>query len=75
MKSSQRTGVIKADELYSKQELFNRMGISQKTWDKLLSEGLPYAELGNSRWVSGQALLDYFERVSKRKNKDSPNQS
>lgn len=75
MKSTRRIGVIKADELYSKQELFNRMGISQKTWDKMLSEGLPYAELGNSRWVSGQALLDYFERVSKLKNEASPSQS
>ena len=38
-------GVIHAHEAYSKRMVLQRLGISQKFWDKLLDEGLPYTLL------------------------------
>jgi len=66
MKQKQDLGVIRADELYSKQELLRRMGISQKSWDDMLQEGLPYAQMGKARWVSGRDLLDFFASKSRK---------
>ena len=60
-------GVIHADEAYSKAELLRRFGISQKFWDQMISEGLPYTPVGKSRWVSGRDLLDYLRRKSETK--------
>jgi hypothetical protein len=60
-------GSIRADEVYSKQELIRRLGISQKTWDKLLDEGLPYAMVGHSKWVTGRHLIEHLARHVERK--------
>jgi hypothetical protein len=43
------------------------MGISQKTWDAMLKDGLPFAQIGKSRWVSGQDLIDYYTKKSRQK--------
>ncbi len=56
------TGVIRADEAYSKSMILQRLGVSQKFWDKLLDEGLPFASVGHTRWVSGRQLIDHLER-------------
>ena len=61
------TGFIRADEAYSKQMVLQRLGISQKFWDKLLDEGLPYTPVGHSRWVTGQALIEHLNRNAERK--------
>ena len=50
------TGVINAHEAYSKQELMNRLGISQRFWDSMLDDGLPFTNIGHGRWVTGQSL-------------------
>lgn len=60
-------GWIQADEAYSKQEVLRRLGISQKFWDKMLDEGLPFAVVGHSRWVLGKDLLEHLQRQVKRK--------
>ncbi len=46
-------------------------GISQKFWDKMLSEGLPYTSVGHTRWVTGQALIEHLSRNAERKSNDS----
>ena len=61
------TGLIHAHEAYSKQMVLRRLGISQKFWDKLLDEGLPYTIVGHSRWVTGQALIEHLNRNAERK--------
>ena len=61
------TGVINAGEAYSKTEVMIRLGISQTFWDKMLSEGLPYANIGHSRWVTGQSLIEWMNKHSETK--------
>jgi len=61
-------GVINAHEAYSKQEVMNRLGISQSFWDKMLDNGLPYANVGHGRWVSGAALIQYLTTNSETKS-------
>ena len=61
------TGVICADEAYSKAELLARLNISQKCWDKMLDDGLPFSQLGKSRWVNGQDLIDYLSKNAQQK--------
>jgi len=63
MKANQ-TGVISSNEAYSKSMLLERLGISQKFWDKLLDEGLPFANVGHTRWVSGRQLIEHLEKHS-----------
>jgi hypothetical protein len=63
-------GVINRHEAYSKATLLARLGISQKFWDKLLDEGLPYTIIGHSRWVTGEALINHLVQRSERKNAD-----
>ena len=41
MKKSHSFGVIDVAEAYSKTMVLERLGISQKFWDKMLDEGLP----------------------------------
>jgi hypothetical protein len=60
-------GVINRDEAYSKAEVLARLGISQRFWDKLLDEGVPYTSVGHTRWVTGQALFDYLEQHAERR--------
>lgn len=63
-------GLIRQNEAYSKQMVLQRLGISQKFWDKLLDEGLPYTNMGHSRWVTGQALIEHLARNAERKRND-----
>ena len=56
------TGLINSQEAYSKYEVMNRLGISQRFWDQMLNNGLPYANVGHSRWVTGQAIIDYMNK-------------
>lgn len=65
--STSRTGRIHLDEAYSKTEAMQRLGISQKFWDKMLDEGLPYTVVGHTRWVTGRDVLDYLQRNAERK--------
>ncbi|MDX1969719.1 MAG: topoisomerase II [Planctomycetaceae bacterium] len=60
-------GAIHADDAYSKQEVLRRLHISQKFWDKMLDEGLPYTVVGHTRWVTGRDLIEHFSRNAKRK--------
>lgn len=68
------TGLIRQDEAYSKQMVLQRLGISQKFWDKLLDEGLPYTNIGHSRWVTGQALIEHLVRNAERKRECNQHQ-
>ncbi len=70
-----QTGVIRADEAYSKHTILQKLGISQKFWDKMLAEGLPYTNVGHTRWVTGQALIEHLVRNAERKPDDSSQQS
>ena len=69
--SMRDSGVIRSDEAYSKNMVLQRLGISQKFWDKMLSEGLPYTSVGHTRWVTGQALIEHLSRNAERKPNDS----
>lgn len=68
------TGLINANEAYSKKMILLRLGISQKFWDKMLDDGLPFTVVGHSRWVIGSALIEHFKRKAVRKNKKSSQQ-
>ena len=63
MKAKQM-GIICGNEAYSKAMLFERLGISQKFWDKLLDDGLPFTNVGHTRWISGRQLIDHLEKHS-----------
>lgn len=63
-------GVIRSDEGYSKTELLQRLQISQKFWDRMIAEGLPVANIGHAKWVTGSAVLGYIERHSVRSSPD-----
>ncbi len=69
------SGVIRTDEAYSKLMVLQKLGISQKFWDKMLAEGLPYTNVGHTRWVTGQALIEHLSRNAERKSNDSDQQS
>lgn len=62
MRNAQSEGVIRSDEAYSKQELMRRLGISQRFWDKMVAEGLPWANIGHAKWVWGRWVIEYLER-------------
>jgi hypothetical protein len=69
------TGVINALEAYSKNEVTNRLGISQRFWDQMLDSGLPYATIGHSRWVTGQSLIEYMTEHSETKTNGNATES
>jgi hypothetical protein len=69
MKRDPASEVIRCDEAYSKRAVLERLGISQKFWDKMLDEGLPYTIVGHSRWVIGKDLIDHFSRNAERKQR------
>ena len=62
------TGIIHSDEAYSKAMVMQRLGISQRFWDKMLDEGLPYTLVGHTRWVTGQNLIAHLEKHSHTKH-------
>lgn len=64
-------GLIHRHEAYSKATVLQRLGISQRFWDKLLDQGLPYTIVGQTRWVTGEALIRHFEQCAKTKNGNS----
>jgi hypothetical protein len=64
-------GVIRADEAYSKNMLLQTLGISQKFWDKMLAQGLPYTPVGHTRWVTGRDLLQHLQKHSQVKQAEA----
>ncbi len=60
-------GIINRQEAYSKSVIISKLGISQKFWDKLLNEGLPYTMVGHARWVTGEALIKHLEQRAQTK--------
>lgn len=66
-RQSTTEGRIHAEEAYSKHEVLRRLGVSQKVWDKMLDEGLPYTIVGHTRWVTGKDLIEHFSRNAERK--------
>lgn len=68
--ANENTGRIRQNEAYSKQMVLKLLGISQKFWDKLLDDGLPYTNVGHSRWVTGQALIEHLSRNAERKGNE-----
>ncbi len=60
-------GSISEHEAYSKQEILRLLKVSQKVWDKMLDEGLPYTSVGHTRWVTGKDLIEHFSRNAERK--------
>lgn len=62
------SGTIHKHEAYSKATVLKRLGISQRFWDKMLDDGLPFSIIGQTRWVTGEALIRYFEQFAKTKN-------
>lgn len=60
-------GVIRLDEAYSKQCVLARLGVSQRFWDKMLDEGLPYTIVGHTRWVTGEAIMNYLKTFAQTK--------
>lgn len=67
MNNGSASGVINAAEAYSKRSLLDRLGISQKFWDKMLDEGLPYTVVGHTRWVTGANLIKHLSSNAERK--------
>lgn len=66
-RTNESLGLIRADEVYSKQEILRRLRISQKFWDKMLDEGLPFSNVGHQRWVTGRDLIEHLQRNAERK--------
>ena len=47
--------------------VLQRLGVSQKVWDKMLDEGLPFIPVGHTRWVTGQDLIQHLRKNSQTK--------
>jgi hypothetical protein len=60
--SKLRSGLIRADELYTLPELRRRLGIRQAAWRVLRRKGLPFHQVCKRVPVFGQ---DFFEFVHK----------
>lgn len=73
--SNAKTGTISSSEAYSKAMLMQRLGISQRFWDKMLDEGLPFTSVGHSRWVAGCDVIEFFRRRSEVKNDSNSTRS
>ncbi len=71
-KTNASAGVIRMDEAYSKRELLIRLGVSQRFWDQMLDEGLPYSPVGHTRWVTGYDVIEYLRRHSATKTVARP---
>ncbi len=67
MNKNNSLGLIRADEAYSKRCVLIRLGISQRFWDKMLDEGLPYTNVGHSRWVTGEDIMNYLKKFAQTK--------
>ena len=67
MKNDNISGTVNSHEAYSKRTAMQLLGISQKFWDKMLDEGLPYTVIGHSRWVTGKDLIEHLHRKAERK--------
>lgn len=67
MNRSNEAGVIRIDEAYSKQCVLSRLKVSQRFWDKMLDEGLPYTNVGHTRWVTGEAIMNYLKKFAQTK--------
>lgn len=67
MSRDEQSGIIRADEAYSKQALLRVLPGSQKVWDKLIDEGLPFTEIGKCRYVTGRAVIEHFTRRARTK--------
>ena len=65
------SGVIRAEEAYSKAMVMQRLGISQKCWDKMLDDGLPYSNIGHARWVTGAEVIRHLEKHSTTKTNEA----
>ena len=65
------TGLIHSNEAYNKQMVLQRLGISQKFWDHMLEEGLPYTAVGHSRWVTGADLIEFLKKHSMKKQTEA----
>jgi hypothetical protein len=70
MKNS-NTGIIRENEAYSKAMVLAQLGISQKFWDKMLDDGLPYANVGHARWVIGRDLIEFLAKNSTTKRTEA----
>jgi hypothetical protein len=68
MSSGATAGLIHALEAYSKRMVLERLGISQKFWDKMLDEGLPYTNVGHTKFVTGRDLIEHLSRNAERRN-------
>lgn len=68
MKTTENHGVIDANEAYSKRAVLDRLGISQKFWDRMLDGGLPFTNVGHTRWVTGKDLIEHLSRNAERKH-------
>jgi hypothetical protein len=66
--STATSGLIHAQEAYSKRTVLDRLGISQKFWDKMLDEGLPYTNVGHTKFVTGRDLIEHLTRNAERRN-------
>ena len=69
MKREGLSEVISTCEAYSKRMAMARLGISQKFWDKMLDEGLPFTVVGHTRWVTGADLIQHFSSKAERKRR------
>jgi hypothetical protein len=67
MSQAKESGIIRVDEAYSKQSLLSRLGVSQRCWDKMLDEGLPYTNVGHTRWVTGDAIMNHLKKFAQTK--------
>ena len=64
MKSlGKRVGVIRADELYTVNEIKLRLGVQEHGLRQMKRAGLKVIHFGRRNYVRGQSVLDFFERI------------
>lgn len=55
-------GVIRADEMYTLEELKKRLSLSDSAWRALRDAGLPHIPMGKRKYLIGRKVIEWFER-------------
>jgi hypothetical protein len=63
MKAGKRPGVVRADELYTLDELKRRLGVEVYALRQMKRAGLRVVQFGRRSYVLGRSVLEFFEGV------------
>lgn len=60
---TQPAGSVRADELYTIDEVKRRLAMRDTSWRTLLRTGLPLRKIGKRKFVLGRELIDHIAAI------------